>query len=86
MNFVWDGCKGNESIIRKMIFGNIEDIRELLKVYGKEKLRKIFLENIYRFNGRDKSFWKLILEVSDEQINLETKRSIRKDTGTRYFP
>ncbi|SHH27827.1 hypothetical protein [Thermosipho atlanticus] len=86
MNFVWDSCRGNETIIRKMIFGNIEDIKELLKEYGKSKLKKIFLENFHRFHGRDKSYWQLILEVSNEQINLKAKGSFRKDTGIRYFP
>ena len=86
MNFEWDSCRGNETIIRKMILGNIEDIKELLKIYGKSELRKIFLRNSHRFHGRDKSYWQLILGVSDEQINLESKGSFRKDTGTRYFP
>ncbi|ONN26498.1 hypothetical protein XJ44_08510 [Thermosipho affectus] len=86
MNFVWDSCRGNETIIRKMIFGDIEDIKELLKVYGKSNLRKVFLDNFHRFQGRDKSYWQLILEVSDAQINFRERECFRKNTGIRHFP
>lgn len=29
MNFLWDYCEGNETTIRKMIFGTPEDIKIL---------------------------------------------------------
>lgn len=86
MNFAWDGCVGNETIIRKMIFGDIKDIKELFEEYGNEKLREIFLENLNRFHGRDRSYWQLILEVSDVQIDNKARGGFRKNTGTRYFP
>ena len=86
MNFNWDQCYGVETIIRKMIFGNIEDFKELMNEYGVDKLKEIFLNNLHRFHGKDRSFWKVILEVSDKEIRRKSKESFREASTIRNFP
>jgi len=86
VDFTWDHCVGVETVIREMIFGDISDLRELSRRYGKEGLKSIFLNNIHRFNGRERSFWKLFLEVSDAEIEARAKESFRKNTAIRNFP
>lgn len=55
--------KRNETIIRKMIFGTPEE-QNLINEHEKEKIKEIFLENLYRFGPKDKNFYKIIMEVS----------------------
>lgn len=86
MNFIWDYCFGTETIIRKMVLGNLEDFSELLNKYKENELKEIFLNNLHRFNGKDRSFWKVILEVSNEEIRRKSKESFRKDFALRNFP
>ncbi|MDI3517439.1 MAG: hypothetical protein PWP09_1505 [Thermotogota bacterium] len=86
MNFSWDHCTGVETVIRKMIFGDINDLKELLRRYGKEGLKSVFLNNIHRFNERERSFWKVFLEVSDAEIEARAKKSFRENTAIRNFP
>ena len=86
MNFSWDYCGGTETIIRKMIFGTPEDIKNLLNEYGKEKIKEIFLENLHRFGPKDRNFYKIILEVDDEILERKSKESFRNSFFSRYFP
>lgn len=39
MNFNWNGCTGVETLIRKMILGNLSDLRKLFKDFGKERFQ-----------------------------------------------
>ena len=65
--FNWDRVKSEKEImIREMLFGDVEDI---LKKYPKEILKKVFLENIHRFDKKNKSFWGFVLD-----INIQKRR------------
>ena len=72
----WDGVKSDREItIREMLY---EDPRKVLKKHGKERLRKIFLEHIHRFDKINRSFWKLVLEVSDEEYEKAIRENFRE--------
>lgn len=78
MNLAWDGVKSDREItIREMLY---EDPRKVLRKHGKEKLRKIFLKHLHRFDKRNISFWKLVLEVSDEEVARASSSNFR-ETG-----
>jgi len=71
----WDKVRSErELLIREMLYG---DVKEVLRKYPKERLKEVFLKNIHRFDPKNKAFWKLILEVSDEEIEQKTKNSFR---------
>ncbi len=56
--FSWDGEQSREELlIRAMLFANPLEIAPL---FSKEELRKIFLNNLHRFHGKDRSFWKVV--------------------------
>ncbi len=77
----WDRVKSEkEQLIREMLYSNIE---EVLKKHSKEELRRIFLENIHRFDPKNRAFWKLALEVSDEEIEQRTKGSFKEGSFFR---
>ena len=76
MNLAWDRVKSDtEIIIREMLF---EDPRKVVKKHGKEKLRKIFLKYIRRFDKVNGSFWSLILEVNDEELTKASASNFRE--------
>lgn len=76
MNLSWDGVKGDrEILIRKMLY---EDPRKVVKEYDKEVLRKTFLEFIHRFDRINRSFWSLILDISDEEIARASASNFRE--------
>lgn len=52
----------------------------------KRKLKEIFLSNLHRFHCNDRSFWKILLEVSDEEIERRSNKSLRETCTIRYFP
>lgn len=65
--FCWDRVNDEEEIlIRRMILDNPIT---LVKIYPKDELKKIFLNNTHRFDKRNIAFWKLILGVNDDEIN-----------------
>ncbi len=75
MDYNWDKTASEEEIlIRRMLY---DDPRTLLKNYEKDLLKKLFLKNFYKFDKKNKSFWKLVLDVSDEEIDRITKESFR---------
>ncbi|QTA38532.1 hypothetical protein JYK00_03165 [Thermosipho ferrireducens] len=85
MNYKWDGCSGEETIIRKMLLGDIDEIRILLRDIGKKKLKEIFLRNNHRFYKENKTFWQLILEVTDEEFKRKAKENFRNTSILRHF-
>ena len=69
-----DGVRSEkELLIREMLFGDIEN---LLPRYPREILRETFLENIHRFDRRNTAFWKLVLDVSDEELEQKTHNNL----------
>ncbi|WP_084677620.1 hypothetical protein [Thermodesulfatator atlanticus] len=74
--FNWDRCDDPELLlIREMLYG---DPVSILKKHPKEELKKIFLKNIHLFRRKNRSFWKLALGVSDEEIAQATEKSFRE--------
>ncbi len=77
----WDRVKSEkELLIREMLYGNVE---EVLKIHPKEELKRVFLENLHRFDPKNRAFWKLALEVSDEEIERRAKNSLREGNFLR---
>jgi len=70
--WAWDRCEDEETIlVREMLHG---DALGLLSRYGKEPLKALFLKKIHLFRGRNRAFWKLVLDISDEEISQAAKR------------
>lgn len=61
LDFPLDNCFVFEIVITRMIFAHLEDLVWFFTQLGKEKPKKIFLENLHRFGGKDRffgnSFW-----------------------------
>ncbi len=71
----WDGVRSDkELLIREMLYGDVEN---LLSHFPREELRKTFLENIHRFDKKNIAFWKLVLDVSDEEFEQRTQKNFR---------
>lgn len=68
MNSNWDGCAGFETSIRKMILGDLSDLRELFKDFGKEGLKKSFSKTFTGSKAENeafgKSFWRFRMKNS----------------------
>lgn len=78
----WDGQKAEEELlIRMMLMGNVFKVLEDHEV---AVLRKIFLNNTHRFTRYNRSFWKLILDISDDELDECTEKSFREDC--KMFP
>jgi len=83
MKFNWDGEKNPRVIVfRRMLYDSPEKV---LKEYGKEKLRGIFWEFWFQFDRRNLNFWKLVLEISDEEFREKTEGSSRKAVKIRDY-
>ena len=76
MNFAWDGTTSEtEIIIRRMLY---DDPRKVIRDYGKERLREIFLKYIHRFDRRNRSFWPVALRIEDEEIARASASNFRE--------
>ncbi|ODN30118.1 hypothetical protein [Fervidobacterium thailandense] len=84
--YSWDGVNGPEVIIRIMNFGNFDEVKEILRTFGKEKLKELFLDNIHRFHGKERNFWKIVLEVSDIELERAIAKNLRESIEIRNFP
>ncbi len=71
----WDKETDREILLFRQM--RWDDPQKLLKQYSKEELRKIFFKFYFRFDRKNKAFWKLVLEIGDEEIEQKTKGSIR---------
>jgi hypothetical protein len=68
----WDRIKDRETlIIRRMLYDNP---KQVLEDYENEYLKKLFLRKIHLFDRINRNFWKIILKVSDKEINRATKK------------
>ncbi len=85
MNYKWDGCTGEETILRIMTLGDLDELTGLIKSKGKEALKEVFLRNTHRFHGKNRAFWQVVLEVSDEEFEREAKRNFRNASKLKYF-
>ncbi|WP_287570608.1 hypothetical protein [Thermosipho sp. (in: thermotogales)] len=47
--------------------------------------QKFIQYNLHRFYGKNRSFWKVILEVSNEKIKRKSDESFRKAFAIRNF-
>ena len=79
----WDRVKSEtEIIIREMLY---DDPRDVLREYEKERLKGIFLSNLHRFDKKNKSYWKLVLDVSDEEFTRAVKENFREAHKLRDY-
>jgi len=58
--FAWDRELNEEILIFRQM--KWDDPKKLLKDYSKSKLREIFLKYYFKFDKKNRAFWKLILE------------------------
>lgn len=80
--FNWDKIKTEEIItIREMLYNNPKNV---LKDYKREYLKKILVENKHLFDKRNLNFWKIILEVKDEDFKT-TDRSFRENCKIWHY-
>ena len=75
LSWAWDKTEDRDTLIlRRMLYDNP---KEVLKDYGVEKLKEIFVEKYRQFDKRNRNFWKLILKVKDDEVEQSTERSLR---------
>lgn len=80
--FSWDGEKGTEELlIRAMLYGNP---LKIFPFFTREELREVFLKNIHRFQRENRSFWKVVLKVSDDELRESAERNFRE--GSIFIP
>ena len=71
----WDNVKSEDAIIiREMLY---DDPKRVVKKYGKQRLKSILLENFFKFDRKNLNFWKLILNIDDNEFNSHTNKSFR---------
>ncbi len=73
--WAWDRTEDRDTLIlRRMLYDNP---KEVLKDYGVEKLKEVFVEKYRQFDRRNRNFWKLILKVKDDELEQSAERSFR---------
>ena len=76
LQFNWDHCNDPITIlVRAMLYG---DPLFILQNFPIGYLKEIFLERIHLFRGPNRAFWKLVLEVEDEELDQATRRNFRE--------
>jgi hypothetical protein len=71
----WDRTQDRETlIIRRMLYDNP---REVVKDYGIDYLKKLFTERLHLFDKLNINFWKIVLSVSDEEIEEIKRKNFR---------
>ncbi len=71
----WDRRKDRETlIVRRM---ERDDPRLVLKDYGKEFLKEVYIRNLHYLDKVSANFWKLVLGITDEEIDRTTEKSLR---------
>ena len=72
--FNWDHSSNPEVLlVRKMLHGGLSEIREVLEEHSRDRLKDLFLRKIHLFRRHNRSFWKLVLEVSDKAQTLPSE-------------
>ena len=73
--FAWDRVVSEEELlIRALLYANPID---LLKAFPKEKLTEVFLNNLHRFDRKNLNFWKIILEIDEDEFNNYPEKNFR---------
>ena len=72
--FAWDRVVSEELLIRALLYANPID---LLKAFPKEKLKEVFLNNLHRFDKKNLNFWKIILEIDEDEFNRHAEKNFR---------
>ena len=73
--FAWDRVVSEEELlIRALLYA---DPIELLKAFSKEKLKEVFLNNLHRFDKKNLNFWKIILEIDEDEFNRYAEKNFR---------
>jgi hypothetical protein len=73
--FAWDRVVSEEELlIRALLYANP---LELLKAFSKEKLKEVFLNNLHRFDKKNLNFWKIILEIDEDEFNSYAEKNFR---------
>ena len=73
--FAWDRVVSEEELlIRALLYA---DPLELLKAFSKEKLKEVFLNNLHRFDKKNLNFWKIILEIDEDEFNRYAEKNFR---------
>jgi len=73
--FAWDRVVSEEELlIRALLYANPID---LLKAFPTEKLKEVFLNNLHRFDRKSLNFWKIILEIEEDEFNSYAEKNFR---------
>jgi len=73
--FAWDRVVSEEELlIRALLYANPID---LLKAFSREKLKEVFLNNLHRFDKKNLNFWKVILEIDEDEFNRHAEKNFR---------
>jgi len=71
----WDGTRDRETlIVRRMLYDNP---KQVIEDYEEDYLKELFLKKLHLFDRINKNFWKLILKVSDEEVDRAAKENPR---------
>ncbi|GAB6887047.1 hypothetical protein JCM13304A_05450 [Desulfothermus okinawensis JCM 13304] len=77
--FAWDKEENEETLLfRRMKW---DDPRKILTEYSIDNLKDIFFKFYFRFDKKNIAFWKLILGITDEEVESITKGSFRRNCG-----
>ncbi len=69
--YAWDKEENREILIlRRMMY---DDPGEILHDYDRKLLKKIYIEQWFKMDRRNQSFWKFILEVDDNELDRDKK-------------
>ncbi len=73
--FLWDGAEDRETLIFRRL--KYDDPIEVLKDYSIEELKAVFFKNWHNLDKKSFNFWKLVLEIDDEEFNRKAKKDFK---------
>jgi hypothetical protein len=76
INYNWDYTTDKELLAFREMCG--EPYQKVLKKYSPEYLKKLYFKFYYQMDKRNRNFWKIILDISDEEIDQKAKKSFRE--------
>lgn len=75
---LWDNDKSIETLIFRALMW--EDVKTVLKEFDEETLKKVFLKYYFKFDERNQNFWKIVLNIDENEFNKSSKREFEKDS------